>query len=303
MGPRIADAAALIALTLLGIVTALADDQPVVDATACIACHDDPSIAAIARTPHGVVADPASPAAQEHCGSCHKGAAEHAQRQADSTAFRDIDNFGRAAATLEEVQSDVCLDCHAQHIDLAWRGSVHAVNDANCADCHTVHAEKDPVLSKAGQPDVCYACHLELEAETWKPSIHPIRFAKMTCSDCHDAHASVTDALLTKPTLNQLCYDCHAEKRGPFLWEHAPVAEDCSLCHRPHGSIHPALLTTRGPLLCQQCHSSAGHPSVALTTSSLPGGQPSALLLNQNCANCHVQVHGSNHPSGSKLMR
>jgi len=26
-------------------------------------------------------------------------------------------------------------------------------------------------------------------------------------------------------------------------------------------------------------------------------------VLGQNCLNCHSQVHGSNHPSGSKLMR
>jgi len=35
----------------------------------------------------------------------------------------------------------------------------------------------------------------------------------------------------------------------------------------------------------------------------LPGGQRSPYVLGQNCLNCHSQVHGSNHPSGSKLMR
>ena len=39
--------------------------------------------------------------------------------------------------------------------------------------------------------------------------------------------------------LNDTCYDCHAEFRGPYLWEHAPVPEDCSNCHDPHGSNHP----------------------------------------------------------------
>ena len=50
------------------------------------------------------------------------------------------------------------------------------------------------------------------------------------------------------------------------------MAEDCSLCHTPHGSVRPALLTKTPPLLCQQCHSAAGHPSVARTANSLPGG-------------------------------
>jgi DmsE family decaheme c-type cytochrome len=108
-----------------------------------------------------------------------------------------------------------------------------------------------------------------------------------------------------KPTVNQTCYTCHAEKRGPFLWEHAPVAEDCTLCHFPHGSSRPVLLSKSPPLLCQQCHTVAGHPSVAYTSRGLPGGGGGggAFLLAGGCVNCHSQVHGSNHPSGVKLMR
>jgi DmsE family decaheme c-type cytochrome len=127
----------------------------------------------------------------------------------------------------------------------------------------------------------------------------------MTCSGCHSAHGSTTVAALNKPTLNQTCYSCHAEKRGPMLWEHQPVTEDCSLCHTAHGSVRPALLTKSPPLLCQQCHSSAGHPSVARTSNSLPGGSAggSIFVVGGSCTNCHSQVHGSNHPSGVKLMR
>jgi len=56
-------------------------------------------------------------------------------------------------------------------------------------------------------------------------------------------------------------------------------------------------------LLCQQCHSQIGHPSVAFTTQGLPNANPSGFLLAGSCMNCHSQVHGSNHPSGVKLMR
>ena len=79
--------------------------------------------------------------------------------------------------------------------------------------------------------------------------------------------------------------------------------EGCIACHAPHGSNHPGMLTKRAPLLCQSCHSQAGHPSVAYGTEGLASGMPSEYLLGQNCMNCHSQVHGSNHPSGSKLMR
>jgi hypothetical protein len=65
------------------------------------------------------------------------------------------------------------------------------------------------------------------------------------------------------------------------------------------------LLKKSPPLLCQQCHSPANHPSFAYTADGLPGGTspPSAFLLAGSCTNCHSQVHGSNHPSGVKLMR
>jgi predicted CXXCH cytochrome family protein len=83
------------------------------------------------------------------------------------------------------------------------------------------------------------------------------------------------------------------------------VSEDCSLCHKAHGSVRPALLVKSPPLLCQQCHSAAGHPSVARTGAALPGagGVGAIFVVVGGCTNCHSQVHGSNHPSGAKLMR
>jgi DmsE family decaheme c-type cytochrome len=132
-----------------------------------------------------------------------------------------------------------------------------------------------------------------------------VRFGRMSCSDCHNAHGSTSPAMLNKPTVNLTCYSCHADKRGPLLWEHAPVAEDCTLCHSSHGSVRTALLNKSPPLLCQQCHSPAGHPSAARTGGALPGGGGggSIFLLAGSCTNCHSQVHGSNHPAGAKLMR
>jgi DmsE family decaheme c-type cytochrome len=189
---------------------------------------------------------------------------------------------------------------------MAWSASAHENSDTACVSCHKIHASHDPVLATVTQPDVCHTCHLKQRADFHKPSAHPVRFGQMACSECHNPHGSHTTALLTKPTVNQTCYTCHAEKRGPFLWEHAPVAEDCTLCHTPHGSVYPALLKKSPPLLCQQCHSPLDtHPSMAHTADELPGGSagPSGFLLAGSCANCHSQVHGSNHPSGVRLMR
>jgi DmsE family decaheme c-type cytochrome len=168
-----------------------------------------------------------------------------------------------------------------------------------------MHQDHDPVLAKASEAQVCLNCHKSQRADFQKTSSHPVRQGRMSCSDCHAAHGSSGPAMLVQPTLNQTCTSCHADKRGPMLWEHAPVAEDCSLCHKAHGSVRSALLVATPPLLCQQCHSAAGHPSVARTGAALPGagGGGSIFVIAGSCTNCHSQVHVSNHPSGAKLMR
>ena len=104
--------------------------------------------------------------------------------------------------------------------------------------------------------------------------------------------------------LSSVWFACHAEKRGPFLFEHAPVRENCVNCHTPHGSNHEKLLVTARPLLCQQCHAQNGHPATLMTRGNMATGpMPDVRLLSRSCSNCHSQIHGSNHPSGAKFER
>lgn len=275
-------------------------------ADTCLKCHDEDSevpVLALFKTKHAVQADERTPFAQLQCETCHGPGGEHGKRVRRGEARPPIRDFGRQAATPVSEQNGVCLGCHENHARTDWQGSVHQRHDVACASCHRVHAAKDPVLIVSQQPALCLECHKQQRAEIHKASTHPVRYGQMACSDCHEPHGSATEALLKRETLNQTCYACHAEKRGPFLWEHAPVAEDCSLCHRPHGSNHPDLLTQRPPLLCQQCHSLMGHPSVQYTGRGLVGQLPSPRVLAGSCTNCHSQVHGSNHPAGADLSR
>ena len=64
-------------------------------------------------------------------------------------------------------------------------------------------------------------------------------------------HGSVGPALAKRDSTNETCYTCHAEKRGPFVNQHQPVAENCAICHNPHGSIIAGMLVSRPPMLCQ----------------------------------------------------
>lgn len=271
----------------------------------CFACHDDQLTLAIFRTPHAVPGDPRSPFGhgQLQCESCHGPSGNHAGRVRRGQERPPSIGFGADADAPVATQNAQCLDCHEADQGLAWHASGHDTDEVACADCHTSHAARDPVLFTATQPEVCFDCHRQQRSQAMKPFSHPFRQGEMDCSGCHASHGDSAAGLYTRQTANDTCYDCHAEKRGPYLWEHAPVAEDCGSCHDPHGSNNPGMLSLRGPMMCQGCHSQAGHPSLAATPDGLANGMPSVYLLGRNCMNCHTKVHGSNHPSGSKLMR
>jgi DmsE family decaheme c-type cytochrome len=277
-------------------------------ADTCIKCHDEESefpVFSIFKTKHAQKADKRAPFAGLQCEACHGPGVEHAKKVPAGQKQAPIIKYGADSATPAGKQNKFCLDCHEGNARIGWKASTHESGDVACASCHKIHAPRDAVLAKVTQPEVCYSCHKKERADFFKPSTHPVRAGLMACSECHSPHGPKAGVSLAKPTVNQTCYTCHAEKRGPFLWEHAPVPEDCTTCHTPHGSVHRPLLTKNAPLLCQQCHAPAGHPSVARTGAALPGGSagPSGFLLAGSCTNCHSQVHGSNHPSGSRLMR
>ena len=151
----------------------------------------------------------------------------------------------------------------------------------------------------------------------------------MDCTSCHNPHGTTTDKMITANTVNEKCWSCHAEHRGPFLWEHAPVRENCLTCHRPHGSSHERLLVGDKPQLCSRCHSISRHPGTMRALAQDPvsgvseaGQNPYFANLNnvnnaagtvrhsvgvqgwyRGCTNCHSMIHGSNHPSGKMFNR
>lgn len=272
-------------------------------ADTCLKCHDEDykyPIFPIFYNKHGNRNDPRSPMAQLQCESCHGPGRAHATEPSVGYERAHIISFGRDSWASKEKQNGQCLQCHNDHGRQNWVGSAHERQDMLCVDCHKLHERHDPILQVTQQSEFCYSCHKKQRAEFARTSVHPVRYEKMECTQCHNPHGSATDAMLKTNTKNETCYRCHAEKRGPYLWTHAPVAEDCGLCHEHHGSIHTPLLKKRPPLLCQQCHTS-GHAAGVRDGSAVTGN--SAFVLAKGCLNCHSQVHGSNHPSGARLMR
>ncbi|MAT91955.1 MAG: cystathionine beta-synthase [Halioglobus sp.] len=265
-------------------------------ADTCLRCHDDAATAAsFLQSVHGDTASPHGPMAKLQCETCHGPRGKHRGRN------EPMIQFGASANVSPELQNSVCLSCHMQDADESWHLGTHDIEDLACADCHQVHAANDPIRDPVGQVTKCTSCHLEQRAAMNKRSHHPLAGAQagsvMTCVSCHNPHGSLSEADLNSVSLNDNCVGCHAEFRGPVLWEHEPVVEDCSTCHEPHGSVNDALLAQRAPQLCQGCHASDGHVSRVLDNSS------DAFVAGQSCLNCHSQVHGSNHPSGALLSQ
>lgn len=278
-------------------------------ADTCIKCHDEDNeypVMPIFATKHGQVADKRTPFAGQQCEACHGPGAEHAKKPSRGEERAPILNFGTKSVQSVVDQNEKCLSCHQGQHRIEWRASAHEANDVACVSCHKIHVAEDPIMDDRKQTQVCVQCHNDQRASLYKASTHPLHEGKMNCGSCHQPHGSPNPALLKRVTTNQTCYECHAEKRGPFLWQHAPVEEDCSLCHQPHGSNHHGMLKARSALSCRQCHSAAGHPSLAPSATALPGGQHEAFgkfLVGKSCVNCHSKVHGSNHPSGVKFLR
>lgn len=216
---------------------------------------------------------------------------------------------------LEYSRTQLCLQCHNGPPTGAWHGSTHHLHGVGCTDCHDPHPSShvQPIIDirhtdtrrpkrlpmSVGEPDVCYKCHTDIYGRAAMPSHHPIREGKMVCSDCHDGHGQFKGNL-REATVNQVCYRCHAEVQGPFVYEHPPVTEDCTICHQPHGTVENNLLRQPTTFLCLRCHSGHRSGPAFHDAALLPDIGTNADLQRaffSDCTQCHSQIHGSDVPS------
>lgn len=283
----------LLGLTL-ALAGALALGLPARAQEECTTCHEDVA-KAFAKTGHGrrFAADKDYQSA--NCTSCHAGAQAHAASGGETRPPR-LERGPEA--------NSACLSCHSRSPKHAhWQGSAHQSAGLACASCHDPHErqartpEQQKRLPGASRTaETCLGCHGGVRAALHQRSAHPMRDGKMDCASCHDPHGSTGEKLIRQGSVNELCYSCHQNMRGPFLWEHSPVREDCLTCHKPHGSNYPQMLQARVTQLCQSCHQQGRH-------QTLPGLPASIWVGNRACLNCHMQIHGSNHPSGPLFQR
>lgn len=222
------------------------------------------------------------------CESCHGPGKEHVEGGGDtSKIFRFSQVTGMEA-------SQQCLDCHTfsdEHSN--FLRSQHNLNNVGCTSCHSAHKPKvQAALMKDAQPQLCYSCHLDAKADFNKPFRHRVNEKLVACSDCHNPHGGfLTKQVRSTAAQDAVCFQCHTEKRGPFVFEHAPVkTEGCVSCHTPHGSSNPRLLKrSQVNLLCLECHTF----TVDSAAPAIPSFHNQAQKY-QACTTCHVTIHGSN---------
>jgi DmsE family decaheme c-type cytochrome len=269
----------------------------------CTRCHDEmdvPPVLDIGKTRHGTVADGRTPT----CTSCHGDSESHINKPKGKSERPQVDvYFSSLSSTPVAQQNQSCLNCHQGDARTHWATDTHNANGVSCVSCHDIHSQHDKVRDKREQAEVCFTCHKEQRMQYRRVSRHPTVEGKVVCSDCHNTHGSAGPRQLKKASVVETCYECHAEKRGPFLWPHEPVQEDCTHCHNPHGSNVSSLLKWRPPFLCQECHGAdTSHRGRIQSQNGSSTGDASG----RSCLNCHTNIHGGNNPedtSGSRSFR
>lgn len=252
-----------------------------VGSDACVACHEDVYKKSFENTPHfkTTLKD------GHGCESCHGPGSEHVEGGGDIAKIISFKTLSREEA------SSRCLSCHGENLKQRhFSSSSHAGNAVGCLDCHSPHHAKEPQhLLIQKEPTQCYSCHATAKAEFARPYHHRVDEGLIQCSDCHNVHGTTTlRQAKTLPSGDAACVKCHANTRGPFVYEHVPVkTEGCTSCHTPHGSTNPRFLrVSQVNLLCLQCHT--------FPTQGPNGPTHDQSAKYQACTMCHVAIHGSN---------
>jgi DmsE family decaheme c-type cytochrome len=272
------------------------DPNLYVGTEACKTCHEDMPTPGFVKnyesSPHFVTTMDTKRGPEWHgCEACHGPGKAHVEGGGDKTK---IFSFKNASASESSAR---CLGCHEYGPEHANFGrSAHLQNNVGCIDCHdTHHAKESQYLMKENQPQLCYGCHLEVKQQFVRTFHHRVNEGLVKCSDCHNPHGGFNARQIrTTSADDTVCFKCHTDKAGPFVFEHPVVkTEGCSACHIPHGSSNPRLLKrSQVNLMCLECHS--------LTVDSLGPSGPAVPTFHkqdqkyQACTLCHMAIHGSN---------
>ena len=204
------------------------------------------------------------------------------------------------------VGMDTCVMCHdkeAREYKLSTHSRINIKDDATgaegCEICHgpgSIHVDasggKDNIINTKRDPEICFTCHTDKRMQFRLPYHHPVLEGKMSCSDCHDPHGIdvMPWTATSENAVNEVCFKCHNDKRGPYIWEHDAMKDGCTSCHQVHGSVNDKMLIARDLNLCLRCHAVSSDPTF-FSHTSVGGRFGEATCWS---AGCHQAIHGSN---------
>ena len=203
--------------------------SPYAGSDTCKTCHED-IYTAFVKSPHNAIeTSKRLKRVGQACEACHGPGATHA----GSATATDIKNPGKLAPAETD---KLCLGCHLnQATPVGYIRSSHATNQIACTSCHSVHGH-----TPAGAPLVvrgatavnglCRDCHQNVWASFQKPDHHKVPEGAMSCVDCHNPHGTQRVAMQQTASTNEPgCFKCHADKRGPFTFQHQPCSSKAAI--------------------------------------------------------------------------
>lgn len=260
----------------------------------CGDCHDE-VVEALAKTPHSTLDSEGwklPEGADVACTACHGDASAHLDAGGGEGTIYNFEGG---------LPSDVTARCMTCHGDAHPRfaATPHAQAGLTCTSCHGIHSgsssssmlvSQSAAAGLAGldaNSSLCYDCHAEVVTQFEFNERHRLQEGILQCTTCHNPHDPPTRARLGG-FKQEMCLECHTDKRGPFIFEHGSVrVEGCAACHDVHGSPNRHQLKHQNVAeLCYSCH--------VVVASFHVRSDELRFDLDANCTNCHAAIHGSN---------
>jgi len=148
-------------------------------------------------------------------------------------------------AMLKQGEPQLCLSCHNEQKSQFTKPFHHKVLEGTmkCTDCHNAHGGFESKQTKlaVGADIACIKCHSNKAG----PFVFEHAPAKLEgCTACHIPHGSSNPKMLKRPSVRQLCFECHTgiteelSPQAPSLHNQAQVRyQNCTVCHSAiHGS-------------------------------------------------------------------
>jgi DmsE family decaheme c-type cytochrome len=230
---------------------------------ACESCHGPGQKHAESLSPADIrnPAKLSAGAVDQLCLTCHFGQPAHAGRLQNSHAQDQVscttchtihaDTPSGLVARKYPVINEQCGACHTNVVAQFQQPYHHRIPEGamSCVDCHNPHSSIRPAMTRsfAANESGCLACHGNKRGPfTFEHP--PMRFG--SCATCHDPHGSANPRMLTRPVVQQLCLECHANLPIAISLNRAagvvppsfhdlrsPRFQNCTVCHQKiHGS-------------------------------------------------------------------